>query len=255
MKKILVVVLSLVMVFTLTACGGSSTEATSTTADDVVVTEAPVVDTEAPVADAVALTPEQQTFKDSYDAMADRFNALSETFNADANLLALDEVQSIANQIVNTLNDKFGTVDPAQLTSDDIAAYTELLDSTNLFIDQFEALINNYGAQASITIPITVQNDTGADLYTLAMSPANSNSWGSNLIGEGLLSGESASSTMTITQDTVVWDLLAADSEGTPIEFYGLDFSIVDAVQGATLVLYYDEAAQSYVAGFDVGGN
>lgn len=57
------------------------------------------------------------------------------------------------------------------------------------------------------------------------MSPANDESWGEELLTEALLDGESGVTQMTFTTDTLVWDLLAADAEGTTITFMGIDFS------------------------------
>jgi len=255
MKKILIFILSLVMVFTLAACGGSSPD-TTTTSNDTATEVTNDTAVEAPAVDSTTLTADQQTLVDEYNAMADRYNEVAVKFNADENLLTLTEVVDIANEVATSMEEMTTKLaDAASLSSDDVIAYSDLIVKSNAFIDSLEALVNNYSGQTTVTIPITIQNNTGADLYTLGMSPANDNSWGGNLLTKALLDGESAFSSMTITTDTIVWDLMAGDSEGTPVEFYGIDFSDVDVEQGATLILYYDEASQSYMAGFDASGN
>lgn len=259
MKKSLIFILSLVMVFTLTACGGSSTDTTSTTSKDATATQAPTATvTQAPTADTTTteLTTEQQELFDNYNTMVNRYNEVADKFNADENLLTLTEVIDTTNQVATSIEDMSTKIsDTASLSNDEVTAYSDLIVQSNSFIDELEALVNNYSGQTTVTIPITVQNNTGADLYTLSMSPANDNSWGGNLLNEALLNDTSGSSSMTITADTMVWDLMAADSEGTPVEFYGLDFSNVDVEKGATLVLYYDEETQAYTAGFDISEN
>jgi len=76
------------------------------------------------------------------------------------------------------------------------------MDQSYLFIEEAEKLLNEVeagvgeeeavkGEVQSITVPIGIVNQTGADIYALALSPANDEDWGENLITEVIADGES----------------------------------------------------------------
>lgn len=45
-------------------------------------------------------------------------------------------------------------------------------------------------------------------------------------------------------KDTLVWDFMATDMEGSYLEFIGLDFSAVDETKGATITLTATEGGE-----------
>lgn len=90
-------------------------------------------------------------------------------------------------------------------------------------------------------------HSTGVDIYEFAMSPANDASWGGNMIDEPLKADESGITTLSITEDILVWDLMVVDSEGTSLEFLGLDFSKVNIDAGVKIQLGVTEGG-AYVA-------
>lgn len=92
-------------------------------------------------------------------------------------------------------------------------------------------------AFSAIRLPVTVTNQTGVDIVNLFMTPANQDNWGNNLI-EGILKDTLiVNYVLVIDHATLVWDLKVSDSEGNEVEFIALDFSDVNAVNGANVVL------------------
>lgn len=110
------------------------------------------------------------------------------------------------------------------------------MDQTYLFIEEAEKLLNEVeagvgeeeavkGEVQSITVPIEIVNQTGVDIYALALSPANDEDWGENLITEVIADGESVEGELVFTADTLVWDILIQDSEENQLTFMGVDFT------------------------------
>lgn len=100
---------------------------------------------------------------------------------------------------------------------------------------------------SSITIPVEIINNTGVDFYALAMSPANQETWGDNLLTEVLANGESGVTEMTFTQDTFVWDILVQDKEENQLVFFEVDFSVAPT-ENAKLMMKVKDG--NYVAVF-----
>lgn len=98
----------------------------------------------------------------------------------------------------------------------------------------------NTGNDAVITLPVTVINNTGVDIYRLYASSVETDDWEEDILAEDILyAGESYLINFTFDADTLDWDFAMEDSVGTVIEFYGLNFSDCNA-DGATLTLEYD---------------
>lgn len=134
------------------------------------------------------------------------------------------------------------------------------MDQTYLFIEEAEKLLNEVeagvgeeeavkGEVQSITVPIEIVNQTGVDIYALALSPENDEDWGENLITEVIADGESVEGELVFTADTLVWDILIQDSEENQLTFMGVDFTEA-SVDGSQLLLsenngeYYAEVTK-----------
>ena len=131
----------------------------------------------------------------------------------------------------------------------------QLTDAKNSAVEEVGAIqgaINETEAAAqasanSITIPVEIINNTGVDFYALAMSPANQETWGDNLLTEVLANGESGVTEMTFTQDTLVWDILVQDKEENQLVFLEVDFSVAPT-ENAKLMMKVQDG--NYVAAF-----
>lgn len=91
-----------------------------------------------------------------------------------------------------------------------------------------------------MTLPVTVVNDTGVDIYELYASAVDVDNWEEDILGTDILyAGESFVIKFTYYSNQTEWDFAMADMTGKMIEFYGLDFADCDPA-GATLTLEYD---------------
>lgn len=227
MKKLLVLMMSLVMAANLVACGGSpKTEATFT-------------------AEQQALAQEYLEMCTKYDEAVDKVN---ETPALLENTELIDTMNDLADAIIEA-DEHFAN--PENLTDEVMAALKTAFAQTYAFIDEVNKLTDTgAGSDAPQTIVVDVElvNDTGVDIHGLAMSPANAKEWGENLLTEPLADGESGVSEVAFTQDTLVWDLLVEDAQGNQLSFMGIDFSQAN-VDGAQLVLAVTEGGD-YVAMF-----
>ena len=89
-------------------------------------------------------------------------------------------------------------------------------------------------------LPVTVQNNTGVDIFGLYASTVDTDNWEEDILGtEVLCDGDSIVINFSYPEDETMWDFAMKDSEDNMIEFYGLDFSKCSS-DGATLVLEYD---------------
>lgn len=99
---------------------------------------------------------------------------------------------------------------------------------------------NDNKKENMITLPITVVNNTGVDIYSFYASISDSDNWEEDILDDQILyDGESIIINFTFESEQVIWDFAMADVEGTIIEFYGLDISDCK-MSGATLTLMYD---------------
>lgn len=91
-----------------------------------------------------------------------------------------------------------------------------------------------------ITLPVTIINQTGIDIYGIYASTVDVDNWEENILGDHVLyNGDNFLIEFTYASNQTEWDFAMADSEGTLIEFYGLDFKDCNK-SGATLTLEYD---------------
>lgn len=67
-------------------------------------------------------------------------------------------------------------------------------------------------------------NNTGVDINNLYVSPANSDKWGDDILGEDALpDGQSATVTFSHEADECVWDFMVKDEQGTGIQWTDID--------------------------------
>lgn len=92
-----------------------------------------------------------------------------------------------------------------------------------------------------LELPVTIENNTGVDIYELYASGQNQEEWGEDLLGSDsyLPDGNAVDMLFNIDADSLKWDIMIKDSEGTAIELYGLDFSEC-STDGGTIDLEFD---------------
>lgn len=81
----------------------------------------------------------------------------------------------------------------------------------------------------------TLINKTGVDIYYLYISPANSNNWGKDLLGESILSNGENIYIRFSGQPERWWDLKVKDKNGNTAYWKNLDLSLINQ-----LTLYCD---------------
>lgn len=229
MKKFLLVLTVSLLTLSMTACGAKETPKEAETPVEETGTEAPK-----DVADA----DETQGVLDDYQATLDRYNAIVDKVNADTNLVEMEEVITTISEVSETLDavtDEINATD--ELTAEDLTNLKDLIANSEIFIDELQAMLDTYAGKTVITVPLKVDNQTGVELHGYSMSPTNSDSWGGNLLTSPVPDKSTVESTMTITEDTLIWDVLATDVTGETLEFMGLDFSDIDIDAGATVTL------------------
>lgn len=260
--KLTAVLLTLLMCLSMIACGGdkrnsdsdasqpASTEATvqeETETSAEVTEETASEDTEATETTG-EFTAEQQALAEDFLAMTEAFDAVVDRVNANPDLLADTELIDAMNELADAIIEADAYfADPETLTPEVMESLRAAIDETYLFIDEANAALDSLdAAPESMTVNVEIVNNTGVDIYALALSPANSEDWGDNLIEEIIYDGESVAGDLEFTADTLVWDILIQDSEGTQLTFMGVDFSPA-SVDGAQLTLSYTDAGE-YVA-------
>ncbi|MEG0640558.1 MAG: hypothetical protein RR824_11020 [Clostridia bacterium] len=233
MKKLLTLVLALTLSLTLMVCGAMSAAAAETTAN----LENP------------EFTPEQLAVAEQFAAMTTSFQSLADAIGADESLMSVEELVNVMNLMIEAVNkDDALFADPANLTAEVLENLEQSIVAGNSFIAQMEAMLLNYQGKNILTAEVEIVNETGVEIYGLAMSPANNTQWGGNLLTETLASGSSGVTVMTFTEDTLVWDLMAGDAQGNTLTFAGIDFNMAP-VEGAKLVLSVAEDG-GYMASF-----
>lgn len=241
MKKLLAMVLALTLALGLTACGGEEAPAESAA-----TTETPVEETTEETEEA-EYTEEQLALAQEYSDMIDSYNAVVDLANGSEEFLANQEMVDLMNTItgqITEIDEMFA--DPSSLDATTMENIRAFIKSGNDFISSVEQFVGEAGtAVEALTIPVQIQNETGVDIYAMALSPANSEDWGENVISEAILDGETAVGELTFTADTLVWDVLIEDSEGTQCTFMGVDFSSA-STEGAVLLLSVTDAGEYY---------
>lgn len=104
--------------------------------------------------------------------------------------------------------------------------------------DDYNIIQNN--VRRVLTLPVTVVNHTGVDIYYLFASTKDTDNWEEDILGENVLyAGESVVIKFTYDSAETEWDFAMADLEGNIVEFYGLNFADCESSE-ATLILEYD---------------
>lgn len=238
MKKLLILMMALIMTASLAACGGS--DAPAPTSSNPASTAAPSSDKN--------FTPEQQALADEFIKMAEEFDKVADKVNANPTVLADTELVNTMNELADEIvkaDEYFAS--PETLTADIMEGLKNAISLTNKFIDEAnKALANLETAPEALTVPVEIFNNTGVDIYALALSPSNSEDWGENLISEVIKDGTSVKGELVFTADTLTWDILVQDSEETQLVFSAVDFSEANT-SGANLTLDVTEGGE-YVA-------
>lgn len=238
MKKLLVLMAALVMVLSLAACGGS--EASPAAAS----TPAQVKEVE--------FTAEQQALAQEFISMAEEFDVIADRVNASPELLSDEEIVNAMNALADEIikaDDYFAT--PETLTPEVMGGLAVAIEVGRTFIAEAGAALDEIDdakaalAANSVVVPVEIFNGTGVDIHALALSPANSSDWGENLIAEVIKDGETVQGELVFTADTLLWDILVQDSEGTQLTFMGVDFSDA-STDGAKLFLEGTESGKYY---------
>lgn len=90
------------------------------------------------------------------------------------------------------------------------------------------------------TVPITVINNTGIDIYGLYASTIDTDDWEEDILGfEVLEAGESVDINFSFASTETRWDFAMTDIYDNVIEFYDMDLSEYSS-NGAILTLTYD---------------
>lgn len=97
------------------------------------------------------------------------------------------------------------------------------------------------GAESAIVeVPVTIVNGTGVDIYALYMFGSGVDEWSEDLLGEQTMPhGTYLEMVLNVDQNNLAWDLSVEDSEGTTLEWYGLDISEMP-LEGFGIELLWD---------------
>ena len=241
MRKLLILITALVMVLSLAACGGSAPAAS--------VSAAPASSAPAAKAPEAAFTADQQALAQEFMEMADAFDKIADRVNATPaaleNQALIASMNELADEIIKA-DDYFTS--PEKLTPEVMSELRAAIVEVHKFTAVAEMALDEADSAAEgITVPVEIFNGTGVDIYALALSPANSNDWGENLIDEVIKHGESVQGELVFTADTLVWDILVQDSEENQLTFMGVDFSEA-STDGAKLFLDATESGKYFAS-------
>lgn len=240
MRKFIVLMLTLVMVLSLAACSGVPDEKLAKMDSVVANLDTLIKDTKAEI---------EKTNNTGYQDVQSYY---------DTNIQAVQQLEEEYEKMKRALSDNRSSMSEEQVD----AAITELekmeqqlTEAKNSATEEVGVIQNaiketQAAAQDSpeaITIPVEIENNTGVDFYALAMSPANEETWGDNLLTEVLTDGTSGVAQMTFTKDTLVWDILVQDQAENQLVFMGVDFSVAP-MENAKLVMMVQDG--DYIAAF-----
>lgn len=95
----------------------------------------------------------------------------------------------------------------------------------------------------TITLPVTVVNNTGIDIYGFYASTTDVDDWEEDVLGDRILyAGDSFLINFSFGSSQLIWDFAIEDVYGEMLEFYDMDFSEC-SMEGAVLTLYDDGTA------------
>ena len=241
MKKLLALMMALVMTLSFAACGGSKVdpEASSSTSAQVMEAE---------------FTAEQQALAQEFISMAEEFDAIADKVNASPELLDEEELVNAMNELADEIikADEY-FANPETLTPEVMGGLKVAIEVGRTFIAEAGAALDEIEdakaalETASVVVPVEIFNSTGVDIHALALSPANNNEWGENLITEVIKNGEKVQGELAFTEDTLVWDILVQDDSGKQLTFMGVDFSDA-STDGAKLYLEATEGGEYFAS-------
>lgn len=109
--------------------------------------------------------------------------------------------------------------------------------------DTEEDSLEQENIEEIITLPITVVNNTGVDIWKMYASIADTDDWEEDILKDNILyDGEEFVIDFKFRYDQLVWDFAIADSDNYRLEYYDVDFSNCN-IEGATLVFEADGTA------------
>ena len=94
------------------------------------------------------------------------------------------------------------------------------------------ALLLLFGAGFSLAqngqLDFSLVNKTGVDIYEVNVSPAKSNDWGPDILGQDVLeNGQTCDISFDPTEEAELWDLRITDNEGTSVVWERLDLGAI----------------------------
>lgn len=145
---------------------------------------------------------EDDSFSDKLDEMAENINSIGQQ---DMKSLTNEEIEQIAEEL-----------------QQNISIYDEILSS----IEEIEG--GKETAAEQLAVPVTIQNNTGLELYQIYLYKAGETDKGDNLVADiEYLDGYQTLNILNIYMEEgeTLWYLEAMDEEGNAIESSEVDFS------------------------------
>lgn len=105
---------------------------------------------------------------------------------------------------------------------------------------------NNIGSSAQrFSLPLTVINHTGFDIWEMYASTANTSDWEEDVLSDYILyDGGEVTINFEFDENNLVWDFKICDSLGYYIEFYDVDFS--ECYEDGTVMLLEFDGEYGY---------
>lgn len=130
---------------------------------------------------------------------------------------------------------------------------TETTNSAESEVEPVEDVAEDINSEPEyIVATISFDNEAGFDIAEMYFSPGTSDNWGDEILGEYAPLNDGVEITfhdaLTYSENSLQWELLVADSEGSTVEFSGLDMSYAEDPENIIILLEYDEDEQSYKA-------
>lgn len=153
-RKLAAIVLSAVMVMgTLTGCGGSSEPAEAAVEETAEETTEDVAEDTAEAADGMVTDETWATLQDNYAAMVDAYNAVVELYNSDE-VAADADIEDVLTQAEDVIN-QMGDIDQTQVAEADAetlnSAMMDILDALSLLVDGMDAAEGTTGSDEVVS--------------------------------------------------------------------------------------------------------
>lgn len=197
MKKNMRLLTACLLVVFLTGCGGPSREKI----EEVQNIYAQLVNKHNEVIEVYANI-EDDSFSKELDQMAENINSIGQQ---DMKSLTNEEIEEIADEL-----------------QQNITMYNDILSSIEKIVDEKEEV------KELLSVPVTIQNNTGIKLYQIYLYQAGQEDKGDNLAADiEYLDGYQTLNILNIYMEETetLWYLEAMDEEGNTIEAAEVDFS------------------------------